>query len=78
MFTERDAIALLIQKADELSSVPKKSDFPNEDVARIKSRLGPWPRALEVAGLKERKNKETADVKKRQKRKKCDAEETTK
>ena len=32
---------------------PKRSDFTDEQVQAIKAYLGPWPRALEAAGLKE-------------------------
>ena len=32
---------------------PKRSDFSDEQVQAIKAYLGPWPRALEAAGLKE-------------------------
>ena len=31
---------------------PKRSDFSEEEVAYIKAFLGPWPRALEAAGVK--------------------------
>ncbi len=31
---------------------PKRSDFTAEQVCAIKAHLGPWPRALEAAGLK--------------------------
>ena len=36
---------------------PTKKDFENADCARIKAYLGPWPRALEAAGLKQPKEK---------------------
>ncbi len=35
--------------------LPKKSDFSADDVNRIKGFFGPWPWALEAAGLKESK-----------------------
>lgn len=54
MFTEKMAVALLVRKAEELGRTPKKNDLDNADIARIKSKLGPWPRALEAAGLKEK------------------------
>ncbi len=44
---------LLQQKAEELGRLPKKSDFSPETVCMIKQKLGPWPRALEAAELKE-------------------------
>ena len=31
---------------------PKKDDFSSEEVVMIKAFLGPWPRALEAAGIK--------------------------
>lgn len=30
----------------------RRSDFSQEEVSAIKSFLGPWPRALEAAGVK--------------------------
>ena len=36
-----------------LDRYPHKSDCSDEEVAMIKSYLGPWPRALEVAEIKE-------------------------
>ena len=42
-------------KANELGRLPKKEDFEEADRSRIKAFLGPWPRALEYAGLKEAK-----------------------
>ncbi|MBQ8504159.1 MAG: hypothetical protein IJ491_07770 [Clostridia bacterium] len=49
------AAELLRQKYDEIGRVPKKEDFDAVSVSRIKAYLGPWPRALEYAGLKEAK-----------------------
>lgn len=49
------AIRQLQKKAAELGCPPKKADFDEGDRSRIKNILGPWPRALEAAGLKERK-----------------------
>jgi len=46
------AIAQLRQKAEELGKLPRKADFVDVDRIRIKAALGPWPRALEAAGLK--------------------------
>ena len=46
---------------------PKKSDFSPEEVNRIKSLFGPWPRALEEASLKESKQQERIE-KNREKR----------
>jgi len=49
-----------LQKAEQLQKsgeirYPKRSDFTEEQVASIKAFLGPWPRALEKAGLKTKK-----------------------
>ncbi len=46
------AICLLREKAAELGRLPKKQDFDGNLVREIKASLGPWPRALEKAGLK--------------------------
>lgn len=51
--TREDCILLIQQKTSELGRFPKKSDFDNETVSMIKSYFGPWPRALEAAGVKE-------------------------
>lgn len=50
------AIRTLRNKAEQLGRLPKKSDFNSSTLARIKTFLGPWPRALEKAGLKEAKD----------------------
>ncbi len=52
------AIETLHQKREELGRLPKKSDFDVVTMSRIKAFLGPWPRALETAGLKEAKKKQ--------------------
>ncbi len=49
------AIDELIKKQKELGRTPKKDDFDDVTKSRIKAFLGPWPRALEKAGLKEKK-----------------------
>lgn len=49
------AILQLQKRASELSRIPLKEDFSEADRARIKAFLGPWPRALEAAGLREAK-----------------------
>ena len=46
------AIRTLQKRAQELGYPPKKADFDDATRARIKTFLGPWPRALEQAGLK--------------------------
>lgn len=43
---------LLRQKQKELSRLPQKADFDTATCSQIKAFLGPWPRALEAAGLK--------------------------
>lgn len=47
------AIKLLKDKAIETGRTPKRTDFDGETACFIKQKLGPWPRALEKAGLKE-------------------------
>lgn len=47
------AVELLQNKCKELGRLPKKEDFDVVTLSRIKAFLGPWPRALEAAGLKE-------------------------
>jgi len=56
-YTKDICIELLRAKHSELSAsgeerLPQRSDFSNEQVVAIKAFLGPWPRALEAAGLK--------------------------
>ena len=52
--TRQDCISLLVQKHRELGGerYPQKSDFSEREVVAIKAYLGPWPRALEAAGVK--------------------------
>lgn len=47
------AVALLRGRADQMGRTPRRADFSPQEVSRIKSILGPWPRALEKAGLKQ-------------------------
>lgn len=42
----------LVKKNTELGRLPKKEDFDEATRSSIKAFLGPWPRALETAGLK--------------------------
>lgn len=51
--SREDYIRILRKKADELGRFPKKSDFDEQTVSMIKSLFGPWPRALETAGIKQ-------------------------
>ena len=46
------AVEQLLRRHDELKRLPKKDDFDVVTLSRIKAFLGPWPRALEAAGLK--------------------------
>ena len=52
---EKRALAegMLREKFAEKGELPKRSDFTPQQVCFIKQKLGPWPRALEAAGLKE-------------------------
>ena len=52
---------LLRQKHAELGRLPTKKDFDNASCSRIKAYLGPWPRALEAAGLKPPRNAERSE-----------------
>lgn len=75
------AIRILQEKAAELGRLPKKQDFEATLVSRIKASLGPWPRALEKAGLKEvsqtyLNRKARPWVKRKKNRGKKEAEET--
>lgn len=46
----------LLLKNAQLGRIPQKTDFDEATRSRIKAFLGPWPRALEAAGLKETNN----------------------
>ncbi len=59
------AVALLKEKNNELGRLPQKDDFDEVTRSRIKAYLGPWPRALEAAELKEAKPKPPQKRKKR-------------
>ena len=48
---------LLRKKYAELGRLPTKKDFDDVACSQIKAFLGPWPRALESAGLKPPKEK---------------------
>lgn len=56
--TKEYYIELLRKVAEKEGRLPRKSDFSNDDVNRIKGYFGPWPWALEAAGLKESKEAE--------------------
>ena len=56
--TREDCLHLLIKKQKELQDsgltrFPQRSDFTDYEVMSIKAFFGPWPRALEAAGVKE-------------------------
>lgn len=77
--SKEDAINLLKEKYESIlktgeNRFPKRSDFSEKEVVAIKAFLGPWPRALELAGIKEprddnkaQKNKEKRILAKRRK-----------
>lgn len=55
--TREDCLRLLNEKYSLLqrqgeSRYPKRSDFSEQEVVAVKAFLGPWPRALEAAGIK--------------------------
>lgn len=54
--TREQCLELLKQKFIQLDRLPKRSDFSDYQVMMIKSFFGPWPRALEVAGVKPPRN----------------------
>ena len=56
-YSRETALALLRETAQALEALgetrcPCRGDFSEEEVVAIKAFLGPWPRALEQAGLK--------------------------
>ena len=53
--TKADCLRLLQQKHEEAGRYPKRSDFSEQEVVAIKAFLGPWPRALEKSGVKEKR-----------------------
>lgn len=61
--TKETCLRLLSEKAEELKAagqarLPARSDFSDRQVCAVKSFFGPWPRALEAAGLKEARSEE--------------------
>lgn len=46
------AVSMLIEMQTRRGRLPRKDDFDVVTLSRIKAFLGPWPRALETAGLK--------------------------
>ena len=60
-YTREMSIQLLIDKKKRLEEAgenrfPQRPDFSDEEVCAVKAFLGPWPRALEAAGIKEVRN----------------------
>ncbi len=54
---KEDCIVILREKylflrESGIDAYPKRSDFTDREVVAIKAFLGPWPRALEAAGIK--------------------------
>jgi len=69
-YTKEICLELLRKKGEALrlqGRYPKRSDFTEEEVAYIKAFLGPWPRALEAAGLKPKREDDSSE-KNREKR----------
>ena len=60
----------LRRMAQETGRLPQKADFDPVTLSRIKACLGPWPRALEYAGLKEMKARQKKTKKRNAKKKK--------
>lgn len=64
--TRSNCIALLQKMQENLHAqgenrYPKRSDFTQQEVVAIKAFLGPWPRALEAAGIKPPKEGRTEE-----------------
>ena len=62
-YKKEDCILLLQNKYKELqeqglSRYPQRSDFEDREVVAIKAFFGPWPRALEAAGVKPPKDED--------------------
>ena len=68
-YTREAAVLLLKEKHAALlwERYPKRSDFTDAEVMAIKAYLGPWPRALEAAGIKPARDDDRAE-KSRQRR----------
>jgi hypothetical protein len=49
--SREDCLQALKTKTAEAGRLPRKSDYTEYEVSRIKAFFGPWPRALEAAGL---------------------------
>ena len=64
------AIEQLQNKQREVGRTPQKADFDEVTRSRIKAFLGPWPRALEAAGLKAPRSPKPEDPARAKRRKK--------
>jgi len=79
-YNKEYCIVLLKEKQKLLQSqgiirYPKRSDFDERDMVAIKAFLGPWPRALEIAGIKPpRETNEQAKEEKKLKKKRAKIE----
>lgn len=56
-YSREDCLRLLKEKQCSLDALgekryPRRSDFTDAEVCAVKAQLGPWPRALEAAGIK--------------------------
>lgn len=65
-----EALRLLREKQEllhlqGLERYPQRGDFTAEEIVLIKAYLGPWPRALEAAGLKPARDDGTERLEKR-------------
>ena len=58
------AIGMLVRKYEESGKerTPKKTDFSDDDICFIKQKLGPWTRALEEAGIKEKLKPDSKEI----------------
>ena len=74
-YTKEEYIDQLKAVYEKEKRYPKKSDFSELDAARIKSFFGPWPRALEAAGITPSKAEERAEKKRLKKERKMNADQ---
>lgn len=58
MDKREQAVKILVRKSHELGRLPKKSDLDERELCFVKGVLGPFPRALEKAGLKQQRTKD--------------------
>ena len=68
-YNKEDCLVLLNNKYNELKEqgltrYPQRSDFGEREVVAIKAFLGPWPRALEAAGIKPPRDDNRAELNK--------------